>query len=86
MTTKEEVVINMTNTAELLKEIELSGLKKIWIAKKIGLSYFALLNKIHNKSQFKAGEIKSLCSLLGIDSLEKRDLIFFANGVDKMTT
>ena len=39
-----------------------------------------------NKSQFKAGEIKLLCELLGIVSLEEMCDIFFYDEVDKKTT
>lgn len=67
----------MTDTVRLEEEILKSGLKKSWIAEKLGLSDQEFYRKRKNKSQFKAGEIKVLCYLLTITSLEKIDHIFF---------
>jgi hypothetical protein len=73
----------MTNTELLEKAIQDSGLKKSYIAKAIGLkSAFGLAKKIKNETEFKASEIKSLCELLKIESLERRNEIFFATKVD----
>jgi hypothetical protein len=68
----------MTNTELLREAITRSGLKLQFIADTLGISRFALNNKIENKSQFKSGEIKTLCNLLGIESLSEKELIFFA--------
>lgn len=76
----------MTNTVRLNEEIKRSGLKKGWIAAKLGLSSYGFLRKINNESQFKAEEIKGLCQLLKITSLKKKDEIFFTDIVDKKTT
>lgn len=76
----------MTNTNELLREINNSGLKKSWIAKKIGLSYHGLQKKINNDNEFKASEIMMLCDILHIVSAERREEIFFVHNVDKKTT
>ncbi|WP_077611994.1 hypothetical protein [Clostridium sp. Marseille-P2415] len=76
----------MTDTVRLNDEIKTSGLKKGWIAAELGLSSYGFHRKINNASQFKAGEIKGLCQLLNITSLEKKDEIFFADDVDKKTT
>lgn len=76
----------MTDTKELLKIIDASGLRKGYIAKKLGLSTYGFQKKVENKSQFKAGEIKTLCEVLKIESLEQKDRIFFANDVDKTPT
>lgn len=76
----------MTNTILLNNLIKDSGLKRTWIAEQLGLSYFGFQKKVNNENQFKANEIKKLCKLLGIDSLEKKELIFFASNVDNMTT
>lgn len=73
----------MTNTELLEEAIKDSGLKKSYIAKAIGLkSAFGLAKKIKNESEFKASEIDSLCELLKIESLERRNEIFFAKKVD----
>lgn len=76
----------MTNTRELLQEIDNSGLKKSWIAEKLGLSYHGLQKKINNDNEFKASEIMMLCDILHITSAERKEEIFFAHDVDKMTT
>ena len=68
----------MTNTELLREAITRSGLKLQFIADTLGISRFALNNKIENKSQFKSGEIKTLCNLLGMESLSEKELIFFA--------
>lgn len=76
----------MTNTRELLQEIDNSGLKKSWIAEKLGLSYHGLQKKINNDNEFKASEIMILCDILHIVSAERKEEIFFVQNVDKMTT
>lgn len=76
----------MTN-AKLLREIvEKSGLKYKFIAEKMGLSRFGLMKKIDNENEFKASEIEKLCEILGIDSLEDREDIFFAKVVENEST
>ena len=76
----------MTNTEELLKLIDRSGLKKGFIATALGLTTYGFQKKVENKSQFKAEEIKLLCDLLNITSLEKKEEIFFAENVGIMPT
>ena len=67
----------MTNKDMLEEYIEKSGYKKGFIAKKIGITRYAFILKINNKSEFKATEIKTLCTLLNI-GVEERTAIFFA--------
>ena len=67
----------MTNSIELRKRIEGSGLKLKYVAEKIGLTSYGLQRKIDNFNEFKASEIWKLCNLLGITDLETRDVIFF---------
>ena len=76
----------MTDTVRLNEKIKRSGLKKGWIAAELNLSSYGFYRKLRNKSQFKAGEIKKLCDLLGIESLEEMSVIFFDDDVDKKTT
>ena len=76
----------MTNTKELQKAIEESGLRKGFIAEKLGITTYGLQKKVENRSQFKAGEIKILCDVLNITSLERKEHIFFDEDVDKMPT
>lgn len=68
----------MTNTEKLNDRIKASGLKKSYIAKTLGIVDATLSRKINNAQDFKAGEIGKLCKLLGIDTLEEKDDIFFA--------
>lgn len=67
----------MTNTVELRKRINNSGLKLKYIADYLGLTPYGLQKKIDNFNEFKASEIWKLCNLLGITDLETRDVIFF---------
>lgn len=76
----------MTDTKRLLEVIERSGLRKGFIASKLGITTYGFQKKVENKSQFKAEEIKILCELLNITSLKEKEKIFFAENVDKMPT
>ena len=75
----------MTNKDLLEKYIEKSGYKKSFLAKKIGVTAYGFLLKVNNKSEFKATEIETLCTLLNI-SVEERMAIFFAKQVDSKST
>ena len=66
----------MTNTELLREKIDQSGYKLRFIAKKIGITYQGLLNKINNRSEFRANEIQALYDLLGLTE-EERVAIFF---------
>ena len=76
----------MTNTVELLKLIEDSGLKKGYIASELGLTTYGFQKKVEDRTQFKAEEIKILCEILNIKSLRKKEEIFFAEKVGIMPT
>lgn len=71
----------MTDTQLLREYIERSGLKRVFVANKIGLTYQGYLNKESGKSEFTQSEIQGLCELLNI-SKRDRDRIFFAKFVD----
>jgi len=73
----------MTNTKLLREKIEKSGYKMQFIAEKLGISRFALLQKIENKSDFRVPEVQALCDLLEIRTLTERNRIFFANKGDE---
>lgn len=68
----------MTNKELLNERIEKSGLKKGYIAIVLGMTPGSLSHKIANRRDFKASEINALCELLGIDTLEEKEAIFFA--------
>lgn len=76
----------MTDTEKLLDLIKESGLKIGYIAMKLGITRQALYKKIRNRNKFSAIEIKILCEILCVTSLEEKESIFFANNVDKMPT
>ena len=69
----------MTDTVKLNARIQASGLKKNYIAKVLGVVESTLARKINNSQDFKASEIDALCTLLGIESLEEKEAIFFAS-------
>lgn len=69
----------MTDTAKLNDRIQASGLKKGYIAKVLGVTDATLSRKINNAQDFRASEINALCELLGINSLEEKEAIFFAS-------
>lgn len=65
--------------------IRKSGYRIYFIAEKLGITYQGLMNKIDNKTEFKQTEIVELTKLLNIDT-ESRELIFFSQNVDKIST
>ena len=73
----------MTDTALLKARIQKSGYKIGYIADQMGLSRQGLYHKINDRHEFTTGEVQKLCELLGIDTLEERSNIFFADKVDK---
>lgn len=68
----------MTDTKLLTCKIDESGLKRAFIAEKLGLSPYGLSKKINNESEFKGSEIKLLCQILNIKTLKEKEAIFFA--------
>lgn len=69
----------MTNTKLLNEKIAESGLKRKFIAEKLGLSTYGLQRKIENVTEFKASEISALCDVLDIKTVTEKEKIFFAN-------
>lgn len=68
----------MTNTELLEIKIAISGKKKGYLAKKLGLSRAGFRNCVTNKAEFTASHIKILCDELGITSHKEQQAIFFA--------
>ena len=64
----------MINTKLLKSYFVKNGLKQEEIARKIGISYQSLSDKINNKVQFKIDEVADLCEILGITT--EKDNIF----------
>lgn len=71
----------MTDTKLLRIRIDESGYKMHFIAQKLGLTYQGFLNKLNNKHEFKATEIRMLQKLLNLSN-EERDRIFFTLNVE----
>lgn len=68
----------MTNKELLEKAIQEKGLKKSFLAEKIGLTPAGFYNCLNNKAEFRASQINTLCELLGITDLAVKEAIFFA--------
>lgn len=68
----------MTDTNALRELIENRGLKMKYVAEYLGLSAYGFQLKVENRQEFKTSEVKALCELLGILSLEEKERIFFA--------
>jgi len=64
----------MTNTKNLKAQIILNGYRLKDVAKELGITPQGLSAKIHNKSEFRASEIQTLCNILHI---EDKDEYFF---------
>lgn len=76
----------MTNVELLNDYIQKSGLKKCYLAKKIGVSHTTFAALLKNKAEFKASQISALCEVLNIHDEEIICAIFFArNGALKAT-
>lgn len=73
----------MTDTVLLEKLIKASGLKKGFIAKKLGICRQALNKKINGLAQFLGPEIKILCELLNLETWAQIKPVFFADEVSK---
>ena len=76
----------MTNTDMLEKLIRDRGLKKGFIAEKLGISPYWFTQKARNQASFTADEIAILCGILNIKSLKQKEQIFFANKVENIST
>lgn len=76
----------MTNSKLLRELIESKGLKLKYVAEKLGLSPYGFQLKLDNKREFKTGEVAMLCEILEINSLKKKEEIFFAHEDDLKST
>lgn len=66
----------MINTKLLKSYFVKNGLTQEEIARKIGISYQSLSDKVNNKVQFKIDEVANLCEILEITT-EKDNIFFF---------
>lgn len=68
----------MTNVKLLEEKIRQSGLKKSYLAERIGVSRGTLSSLLSNKTEFKTSQVCALCEVLGITDDETIRAIFFA--------
>ena len=72
----------MTNSVMLEKFIRESGIKRNAILEKTRIkSYSTLRDKIWNRTEFLASEIKTMCDILQLTS-EQCEAIFFADDAE----
>ena len=71
----------MTDLSLLNSKIENSGMKKVFLAKQLGISPQAFHMKTIGKNEFNSNQIQILCKVLGITPKEMK-AIFFAEKVD----
>lgn len=69
----------MTNVKLLDEKIQQSGLKKAFIAEKLGITPNTLTSLLNNKAEFKASQIVDMCRILNIKDDADVKAIFFAN-------
>ena len=68
----------MTNVQLLEEKIQKSGLKKVFIAEKIGVTPNTLTALLNNKAEFKVSQIRVICQVLNIHDDAEIKAIFFA--------
>lgn len=71
----------MTDGKMLEEKIRQSGLKKGFIAERLGISRATFRALLNNQAEFKASQIRVLCDLLDIRDEETMMAIFFATSV-----
>lgn len=71
----------MIDSEKLNGKIDASGMKRKFIAEKLGLSPYGLAKKISNENEFKVSEVEKICNILHLTPHERED-IFFARSVD----
>ena len=71
----------MTNRKLLEDKINEKGLKKGFLAEKLGVSRTTFCALLRNETEFKASQIRTLCELLDIQDDETLKAIFFAQVV-----
>ena len=60
----------MVDTKLLKRTIAWKGLTQIELANEMGVTPVTLSNKINNKIEFKASEIRNIADILGLDNLD----------------
>lgn len=70
----------MIDTEKLEDAIKTSGLKKGFIAERLGLSRGGFTNCLQGKSEFRVGQIRTLCELLRLNHDQINAIFFTASG------
>lgn len=68
----------MVDSKKLEDMIQQSGLKKGYLAERLGVSRSTFCALLNNKSEFRVSQVRTLCELLGIRDDETLRAIFFA--------
>lgn len=76
----------MTNTTLLQQLIRDSGLKKVFIAERLGMSPANFHNYLIGRYAFKESHMNVLCELLRIENPDLKEALFYADEVDKYST
>ena len=76
----------MVNTQLLDEAIHESGKSKTHLAKKCNMTVQSFRLKRLNKSPFTTDDVNTLCDELDIKTLTRKERIFFAKNVEKMST
>lgn len=66
----------MVNREKLKAAIAASGVKRVAIAKRLGISLHALANKINGLSEFKLSEMLAIEDMLRLSTDETRAIFF----------
>lgn len=64
----------MTNVEKLRELIEASGLKRGYIAERLGLTFAGFRKKANGENEFVASEIKELASIFSLTSDQVQDI------------
>jgi DNA-binding XRE family transcriptional regulator len=64
----------MTDVNRLKEVVRDSGLKKVYIAERLGITYQGYLKKENGENEFMASEIKTMQELLGLSAKDTREI------------
>lgn len=68
----------MTDRKLLEEKIRQSGLKKGYLAERLGVSRATFCALLNNQTEFKTSQVRTLCELLDIHDDETLRAVFFA--------
>ena len=66
----------MADMAALREKLDESGMKRVFVAEKLGISDQTLRVKLQGAYEFKASEIKALTDLLRLTNAEQEQIFF----------